>query len=876
MANKKISELDIRTSLSLSDLLAVGDPTTGYLYKITITDLKTLTGAGVISFNGRIGSVSPAEGDYNLTQLGDVIITSASNNQILQYNGSNWVNATINLSGYVPYTGASANVDLGTFDLTTDIVTLNQVKAVGSGGISFNSNNGTQIAAMGGGGGAGTTFYGGIIGTTASFTSSGSSNTFDITHSSGSGIALNITKGGNGEGLYINKTSGSGNAATIIGTLNASTLVKTGGTSSQFLKADGSVDSSTYLTTSSAASTYVPLSRTLTINGTSYDLSADRSWTINSMVYPGAGIAVSTGTAWGTSITDNSANWDAAYTARITSATSPLNITSNVISITQASTSTNGFLTGTDWNTFANKIGGSGASGYVSFFNGAASITGSTNLFWDAANNRLGVGTSSPSAGITSFSSTAATQFKAAGTAPAFTFSETLTSPIYGAVFGLATSSGQFVTGTIAGDMAIANQSQSAGAIVFGTGTTEGMRLTSAGTLSIGNTNTTYKLDVTGIGRFTTSLFVSSAGADTVSSGANIQFSSNVVIQTNTALGLDFWMNNSGTWNRKVTFTNDGKLGIGNTAPTYTLDCTGTARFTDALTIGSGNALKLNRGANDYYWSINNDSSNNLNFGTYLANGTAYGTNPKMKLFDNGTATFSSSVTTTSLVINSGASNNYINFVQNSTNIGYVGDANWIFGGSISDFGMRATNNLVFGIGATKRMNISSANSGTIVFGSADSAANSINFYGNYSNNQPGYAIYGSAANLILEFNGNTKALYLGSLGTGLVYSNAGILTSTNPSDERLKENIVKINYGLKDILKLRPVKYNWKNDKINQGIQFGFIAQEVKEIMPDSIKEFGEDVKYLGLEKDAIYATLVNAIQEQQAQIEELKAKLK
>jgi hypothetical protein len=53
--------------------------------------------------------------------------------------------------------------------------------------------------------------------------------------------------------------------------------------------------------------------RTITINGTSYDLSADRSWTINSMVYPGAGIAVSTGSAWGTSLTDNSSNWNTAY-----------------------------------------------------------------------------------------------------------------------------------------------------------------------------------------------------------------------------------------------------------------------------------------------------------------------------------------------------------------------------------------------------------------------------------------------------------------------------------------------------------------------------------------------------------------------------------
>jgi hypothetical protein len=92
---------------------------------------------------------------------------------------------------------------------------------------------------------SGGTLTGGLTGTTGAFTSSGSGNTFDITHSSGSGIALNITKGGNGEGLYINKTSGTGNAATIIGTLNATTLVKSGGTSTQYLMADGTTSTLT-------------------------------------------------------------------------------------------------------------------------------------------------------------------------------------------------------------------------------------------------------------------------------------------------------------------------------------------------------------------------------------------------------------------------------------------------------------------------------------------------------------------------------------------------------------------------------------------------------------------------------------------------------
>ena len=45
--------------------------------------------------------------------------------------------------------------------------------------------------------------------------------------------------------------------------------------------------SSTYLTISNASSTYVPQSRTLTINGTSFDLAANRSWTVTATATPG-------------------------------------------------------------------------------------------------------------------------------------------------------------------------------------------------------------------------------------------------------------------------------------------------------------------------------------------------------------------------------------------------------------------------------------------------------------------------------------------------------------------------------------------------------------------------------------------------------------
>jgi hypothetical protein len=61
-----------------------------------------------------------------------------------------------------------------------------------------------------------------------------------------------------------------------------------------------------------------------------------------------------------------------------------------------ASATNRGALSSADWSTFNGKVGGSGATGQVAYWNGTSSQTGSNNLFWDAANSRLGIGTNSP------------------------------------------------------------------------------------------------------------------------------------------------------------------------------------------------------------------------------------------------------------------------------------------------------------------------------------------------------------------------------------------------------------------------------------------------------------------------------------------------
>lgn len=181
--------------------------------------------------------------------------------------------------------------------------------------------------------------------------------------------------------------------------------------------------------------------------------------------------------------------------------------------------------------------------------------------------------------------------------------------------------------------------------------------------------------------------------------------------------------------------------------------------------------------------------------------------------------------------------------------------------------------------GSLLHLNTSSSNGCSMLFESISTNGRKYGIGSNFATGNGEFAIYDYTAGAERMRITSGGSVVVNNLGTGLVYSNAGALTSTNPSDERLKDDITDLQYGLNEILQLRPVSYNWKNDNINQGKQFGFIAQEVKEVMPELVKEFTtiedeEEVVRLGLDKEGIYAALVNAIKELKAEIELLKNK--
>lgn len=90
-------------------------------------------------------------------------------------------------------------------------------------------------------------------------------------------------------------------------------------------------------------------------------------------------------------------------------------------------------------------------------------------------------------------------------------------------------------------------------------------------------------------------------------------------------------------------------------------------------------------------------------------------------------------------------------------------------------------------------------------------------------------------------------------------------------SDKRLKENIVYIDSGLNIIRQLKPARFDFiKGEKK----QVGFIAQDVREVLPDVVKEGTDGM--LGMKTESLIPYLVKAMQEQQKEIDGLKKMIK
>ena len=261
MANKKINQLVLKTTIQPTDLFPLGDATTGQLFKKTVAELQAAIGGAVISVNGLVGTV--------VLDTDDIQELASPTNR---YFTEARARAAISLT-------TTGNSGASTYSSSTGVLNVPTYTLAGLGGITASFlSGGTGITYNSG---TGVIAYSGTVYTDASIRA---------LFSAGTGISYNSSTG----------------AISYSGTVYT----------------DSSIRALITLTTngSSGASTY---------NNT--------TGVLNVPTYTLAGLG-------GISLTSLSG------TAPIT-----YNSSTGAIGITQASTSTNGFLSSTDWNTFNGK-----------------------------------------------------------------------------------------------------------------------------------------------------------------------------------------------------------------------------------------------------------------------------------------------------------------------------------------------------------------------------------------------------------------------------------------------------------------------------------------------------------------------------------------
>jgi hypothetical protein len=123
----------------------------------------------------------------------------------------------------------------------------------------------------------------------------------------------------------------------------------------------------------------------------------------------------------------------------------------------------------------------------------------------------------------------------------------------------------------------------------------------------------------------------------------------------------------------------------------------------------------------------------------------------------------------------------------------------------------------------------------------------------------------------------SSDLMYVRSDGYGYLKASAWVYGS----DLRMKENVSNVENGLDMVLKMKPKHFDYINGQKNN---IGFVAQDIQKIIPQAVSVTNEETGMLGLKTDFLVPYIAKAVQELKlekdteiaelkAQIEELKA---
>lgn len=370
--------------------------------------------------------------------------------------------------------------------------------------------------------------------------------------------------------------------------------------------------------------------------------------------------------------------------------------------------------------------------------------------------------------------------------------------------------------------------------------------------ISIGSNSTAANKTVTNAANaiaIGTTAAANSASSIAIGTGATLGYSLNPAV----AIGNAAIVNGS----NGIAVGNGATIGYNANAMALGAGASATSSATNSTAIGYNAAATL---ANEIILGDRSNTGLSVGIGTEAFSGT----NREKLLVDNGT---SSSV---NAIVGRGTNNNYLQLNIQNQSSGTVASSDVV---ATADNGNETTNYVDLGIN-------SSGYTTTGILGGVNNA------YLYTTGND--FVIGNATNNKSLIFFTTTAGVNLERMritSTGLVpgldntYSDGN---STNrwsavwaangtiqTSDIRLKKNIEPLSYGLKEVLQLRPVSYDWKDNSGKNKI--GLIAQEVKKIIPQVV--IGDETKEnLGMNYAELVPVLINSIKELQQQIDDMK----
>ncbi len=322
-------------------------------------------------------------------------------------------------------------------------------------------------------------------------------------------------------------------------------------------------------------------------------------------------------------------------------------------------------------------------------------------------------------------------------------------------------------------------------------------------------------------------------------------------------------------------------IGIGGSpSGSYKFEVTGTSNFTGALRTAStinmtGTGAQLlqttaNSVAGDNVMVLYNSNANS--YGLYIGAGS--GTNHALYITDSTrTANLFKVQGNGNVGIGTGSP---VSLGANYTTLEIKGQSG-LYGGAIQLTSADGTNkgrvytaNDTFWIGTS--------NSLPLGFITADTERMRINSNGLVQVQQAGnghttggFSLINTISSVWNFVNGGDNNLYFGYNGSSKANISPTTGNYTALSDINKKKDFEESTIGLSAILNLKPTLYRMKEDDETSDKHLGFIAQEVKEFIPQAYVESGE---FIGLNDRPIVAALVKAIQELNTKVSALENK--